>query len=392
MKPKFKAIIKLVKKLVAYMLAFLLIFSGYVILSVHYWSITDEGRLPPKTAVILYAVNNNIITSDMKAPKFFTKPRPATIAREDIIMPLSEDNSIIGRVYYPKSEGPHPIILYYHGGAFMEGYGNIDTHDNIIRALSVRTSSVVIAIGYRLAPEFIFPTAVEDSYAALLWAYENAERWNGDKEQIAVAGDSAGGNLATAVALMARDDQGPSITAQALLYPLTTFQDLPLQSRLIYDSGYYLLSKSVMYRARELYTPLEEMWLSPYISPLNAEKLDNLPATLIITAQFDPLRDEGEQYAKRLAKEGVSVRHLHYQGVMHGFISFYEVMHLGEHGLAETASFLRQAFYETEGIPEQFEQKIIGEKQNVKSVQEHLEAYAIAAFIIIKDITDSLNK
>lgn len=387
MKPKSKAIIKIIKKIVAYTLVFLLLFSGYVILSVHYWSITDEGRLPPKTAVILYAVNNNIITSDMKTPKFFVKSSPATIAREEITMPISEDISIFGRVYYPKSEGPHPIIVYYHGGAFLEGYGNIDTHDNIIRALSARTGSVVIAVGYRVAPEYIFPTAVEDSYATLLWAYEHAKRWNGDKKRIAVAGDSAGGNLATAVALMARDEQGPSIVAQALLYPLTTFQDLPLQSRIMYDSGYYLLSRSVMSRSRELYTPLEEMWLSPYLSPLNAENLADLPATLIITAEFDPLRDEGEQYAQRLAEEGVPVRHLHYQGVMHGFISFYEVMELGEHGLAETALFLRQAFHETDDIPEQFEQKIIRGNQGVKRVREYIEAYAIAAFIIIKEIT-----
>lgn len=387
MKPKSKAIIKIIKKIVAYTLVFLLLFSGYVILSVHYWSITDEGRLPPKTAVILYAVNNNIITSDMKTPKFFVKSSPATIAREEITMPISTDISIFGRVYYPKSEGPHPIIVYYHGGAFLEGYGNIDTHDNIIRALSARTGSVVIAVGYRVAPEYIFPTAVEDSYATLLWAYEHAKRWNGDKKRIAVAGDSAGGNLATAVALMARDEQGPSIVAQALLYPLTTFQDLPLQSRIMYDSGYYLLSRSVMSRSRELYTPLEEMWLSPYLSPLNAENLADLPATLIITAEFDPLRDEGEQYGQRLAESGVPVRHLHYQGVMHGFISFYEVMELGEHGLAETALFLRQAFHETDDIPEQFEQKIIRGNQGVKRVREYIEAYAIAAFIIIKEIT-----
>lgn len=381
---KLKQFYKIAKKSVAFILVFLLIFTGYVILSVYYWSLTNEGRLPPKTAVILHAVNNNMITSNMKPPQFLTTPRPATIAREEIIIPVTEDNLIPGRVYYPKREGPHPIILYYHGGAFIEGYGNIETHDNIIRALSARTGSIVIAVGYRVAPQYVFPTAVEDSYAALLWAYEHAERWNGDNERIAVVGDSAGGNLATAVALMARDDQGPSLVAQALLYPLTTFQDLPLKSRIIYDSGYYLLSRSVMNQARELYTPLAEMWLSPYTSPLNAENLVGLPRTLIITAEFDPLRDEGEQYAQRLAEEGVLVKHLHYEGVMHGFISFYEVMHLGEHGLSQTASFLNQAFRESE-FPEQFEQKIIG-TQGMGKVREYLEAYAIAAYLIVKEV------
>lgn len=378
-------IFKIVKRSVAFLLAFFLIFVGYVIVSVHYWSITDEGRLPPKTAVILYAVNNNIVTSDMQPPRFLTQPRPATIAREDLLIPVSE-GEIPVRVYYPKREGPNPVILYYHGGAFLEGYGNIETHDNIIRALSARTQSVVIAVGYRVAPQYVFPTAVEDSYAALLWAHEHAKNYNGDSERIAVAGDSAGGNLATAVALMSRDFDGPELAAQALLYPLTTFQDIPLQSRIIYDSGYYLLARSVMYRARELYTPEEEMWLSPYTSPLNAKNLEDLPPTLIITAEFDPLKDEGEQYGERLARSGVPVKHLHYKGVMHGFISFYEVMQIGEHGLRQTTTYLKDVFEGEVAVDPDLEKEIVYRPKGKEGVREYIEAYAIAAFLIIQDL------
>lgn len=371
---------KIVKRVLAFFAVLFLSFIGYIALSVHSWTITDEGRLPPKTAVLLHAINNNIVTSDMKPPKFLTQPRPATIAREDIVLSVREGGEISGRVYYPKSEGPHPVILYYHGGAFMEGYGNLETHDNIIRALAVRTNSVVIGVSYRVAPQHAFPTAVNDSYDALLWAYENVSEFNGDPNRIVVAGDSAGGNLATAVALMARDFTGPKIAAQVLLYPLTTFQDIPLQSRIIYDSGYYLLSRGVMYRARDLYTPMEEMWFSPYTSPLNAEDLGDLPPTFIITAEFDPLRDEGEMYGERLAEFEVPVKHLHYEGVMHGFISFYEVLNLGEHGLKETVSYLRTVF--DEEPPTGFEQTVVTRLKGTEAIREYIEAYAIAAFLL----------
>ncbi|GAE35760.1 alpha/beta hydrolase [Halalkalibacter akibai] len=180
----------------------------------------------------------------------------------------------------------------------MEGYGNIHTHDNIVRSLAARTNSIVIAVGYRVAPAYPFPAAIEDSYDALVWAYTNAADLGGDPSSIAVAGDSAGGNIATVVTLMSRDRNGPGISAQALLYPLTTFADIEFDSRLKYDSGYYLLSRSVMMRARDTYTPDEAFWVHDYTSPLDADNLSNLPPAIVITAEFDPLRDEGEAMQK----------------------------------------------------------------------------------------------
>ena len=132
--------LKVVKKMIAVLLTIVLLFIGYVIINVHFWTITDAGRLPPKTAVILHAVNNNIITSRMKPPNFLVQPKPATITREDILIDVSDGGQINARVYYPKKEGPHPIIMFYHGGAFMVGYGDLDTHDNIIRAIAARTN------------------------------------------------------------------------------------------------------------------------------------------------------------------------------------------------------------------------------------------------------------
>lgn len=341
----------------------------------------DEGRLPAKTAVILHAISEQLVTPDVKAPKFFKSSSGTKMVRDDINIPLKDGKNIPARVYRPKDEKKYPIIMYYHGGAFMEGYGSIDTHENIALRLAQRTNSVVVSVGYRVAPAHIFPTAVEDSFEALLWVEENAEKIHGNRHKIAVAGDSAGGNIATVVAAMSRDREGPNIVAQVLYYPLTTFQDVEFMSRQAYANGYYLLSRNVMLQAREQYTPEETMWSSPYTSPLDAEDLAKLPQTLIITAEFDPLRDEGEMYGERLASFGVSTTVIRFNGVMHGFISFYEVMQSGRYGLERSIRFLSDAFnhpnkmnhysFEIENMPTGFE-----------SIRDQAEAYAIASYII----------
>lgn len=249
----------------------LIVFALGIIIYVQHLSHTEAGKVPLKTAVLLHAVNQNLVTADMRVPNFLAVPATTTFTSEMITIPVSDGTEIPAKIYSPLADGPHPIILYYHGGAFMEGYGNIHTHDNIVRALAARTNSIVIAVGYRVAPEHPFPAAIEDSYEALLWATDQAEALGGDRNKIAVVGDSAGGNLATVVSLMSRDRNGPELRAQALLYPLTTFQDEEFLSRETYDSGYYLLSRNVMLRARDAYTPDQATWSLPYTSPLNAE-------------------------------------------------------------------------------------------------------------------------
>ena len=388
-----KSILKNIFLLSSLLTASLLIL---IAISVYLWQTTDEGRLPAKTAVVLHAINNNLVTLDInvRVPQIVSGGSGGgnPLLREDLYMAVQGDVQIPLRIYRPQGEGPFPILMYYHGGAFIKGYGDIDTHNNIIRSLAARTGSVVIAVGYRVAPEHVFPAAVEDSYAAINWAVENAETFNGDPERLSVAGDSAGGNLATVMTLMARDRNGPEITSQVLLYPLTTFQDIPLESRDMYDSGYYLLSRQVMFRARDLYTPDEVMWGSPYTSPLQAENLSDLPPALVITAEFDPLRDEGEAYAKRLSEAGVPVRATRYRGVMHGFVSFFEVMQSGQYGLQEVSSFLRQANQGTLQVPEPYQLQVRQPPQGMDRVRDQTEAFAIAAYLLGRTGANFINQ
>lgn len=377
---------KIIKKLTLWMMiaSLALIMSALtVIISVHYWSYTEAGRVPPKTAVLLHAVHHNLVTPDMKPPRFFSTVGTPSFTSKMIEIPVSDGANIEAKMYQPLDKGPHPIILYYHGGAFMEGYGSIKTHDNIVRSLAARTNSIVIAVGYRVAPAHPFPTAIEDSYDALVWASTHAAELGGDADNIALVGDSAGGNLATVVSLMARDRKGPAIKAQALLYPLTTFQDIEFDSRMKYDSGYYLLSRHVMMRARDTYTPDQSTWQLAYTSPLEADHLYKLPPALVITAEFDPLRDEGEAYARRLAEHGVPVKSIRYNGVMHGFISFYEVMYRGNHGLAQTAQFLRSSF-EEEPSYQPYHLQVYHGANGSTQMRDQIEAYAIGSFLLGK--------
>ncbi|KMK76558.1 alpha/beta hydrolase [Alkalihalobacillus pseudalcaliphilus] len=362
-----------------------IIFIATIVISVNSMSNTEAGKVPIKTGVLLHAINHNLVTPDMKVPRIFAGKGTSTFTREMVEMPTSDGDTIDLRVYQPLKDGPHPIILYYHGGAFMEGYGDINTHDNIVRSLAARTNSVVIAVGYRVAPDHPFPTPIEDSYEALVWAKQHAELFNGDPDKIAVVGDSAGGNLATVVSLMARDRNGPDITAQALLYPLTTFDDVEFPSREKYDSGYYLLSRAVMLKAREQYTPDRSSWSSPYTSPLDASDLSDLPPALVLTAEFDPLRDEGEAYAELLAKNGNYVEGIRYNGVMHGFISFYQVLYHGSHGLAETANFLNnQLNGDSVHTSHTYELAIVDSISDDKKWRDQMEAYAIGTFLLGK--------
>lgn len=353
------------------------------------WQSTDSGRLPAKTAVVLHAINHNLVPLDIEInmPDFLSgSPSPGTtgvrMIREDLNIPVSEHISIPARVYYPNTEGPHPMVMYYHGGAFLEGYGNLDTHDNVIRSIARRTNSVVIAPAYRLAPAYVFPAAIEDSYAAMEWAVENAMDFNGNPDQLNVVGDSAGGNIATVMTIMARDREGPDIQSQVLMYPITTFLDVPFESRDKYDSGYFLLSRGVMYRSRDLYTPQELMWSSPYSSPLHAPDLSNLPPALVITAEFDPLRDEGEAYAERLFEAGSPVTLTRYEGVMHAFISFYEVMESGREGLTQTAQFLRQVNSGRMDPEAEFTFEVREPPVGVERIRDQSEAFAIGAYLL----------
>jgi acetyl esterase len=239
---------------------------------------------------------------------------PEEIATEDRTIP-GPAGEIPIRVYTPAGEGPKPVIVYFHGGGWV--IGELDTVDNPLRRIANRTGAVVVSVDYRLAPEHVYPAAFDDSYAATAWVAEHAAELGGDPERIAVGGDSAGGNLAAAVAIAARDRQGPRLAAQLLIYPVTDF-DFTTESYEQNGEG-YLLTKGSMQWFWAHYLGAQDLGKDPYACPARADDLAGLPPAFVATAEFDPLRDEGEAYAANLRIAGVDVTAKRYDGMLHGF-------------------------------------------------------------------------
>ncbi len=221
------------------------------------------------------------------------------------------------RIYQPTNDKNLPLIVFYHGGGFV--IRDIDSHDNACRRLAHDNQAVVVSVGYRLAPEYKFPIPHQDCYDATVWASENAASINGDASKLVVMGDSAGGNLATVVAQIARDEKGPEICYQVLIYP-TTDARMNHPSIHKFAEG-YLLTKPMMKWFLEQYRSKKEDIYHPHMSPILCEDLSDLPPALIITAEFDPLKDEGIAYAHRLKQAGVEVQHTDYKGLIHAFFN-----------------------------------------------------------------------
>ncbi len=257
-----------------------------------------------------------------------------------------EDRKIAGpagaipvRIYTPQGSGPFPVLVYFHGGGWV--IGNLETHDPVCRKLTRAAGCTVVSVDYRLAPEHKFPAGPEDCYAATRWVAENAASLGADPARIAVGGDSAGGNLAAVVALMARDRGGPPLAYQLLIYPVTDHAfDNPSYRE---NADGYLLTRDAMIWFWNHYLSHEEEGKNPYASPLKARDLRGLPPALVITAEFDPLRDEGEAYAERLREAGVPVTCSRYHGMIHGFFSLSEIMDQGKKAIEEAAQALRLA-------------------------------------------------
>lgn len=246
------------------------------------------------------------------------------------------------RIYLPRSKQAQlPVIVYFHGGGWV--FGDLDSHDNLCRTLASKTDAVVMAVDYRLAPEHVFPAALDDAAAALRWVATNAQTFHGDASRIAVAGDSAGGNLAAALSLLARDQQGPHIRAQVLLYPAVDLSNLNRQSTLDFAQGYFLTRERMAWFI-EQYVPTASQRRKPLASPLLASSHAGLPPALTITAGFDPLRDEGEAYAQALGNAGVTSRMQRYEGVLHGFMSMDRWFPEARQATDLVASFLRERF------------------------------------------------
>ncbi|MFD4371381.1 alpha/beta hydrolase [Streptomyces sp. NPDC058486] len=245
------------------------------------------------------------------------------------------------RVYRPAgAEGPLPVLVYFFGGGWT--LGSIETGDAICRSLTNAAGCLTIAVGYRLAPEHKFPAAVDDCEAGVRWIAEHVGRYCGDASRIAVAGDSAGGNLAAAVTLRNRDAGGPALLAQLLVYPNTDFR-ADTDSRRENADPLLFNDKSVQwYWDNYLATP--EDGTHPHASPLRAADHSGLPPALVITAEYDPLRDEGERYADRLRESGVAVESVRYPGVAHGFFAMAGTLDAGRRAVAHAAAHLRTVF------------------------------------------------
>jgi acetyl esterase len=244
------------------------------------------------------------------------------------------------RIYTPEGITPLPVLVYFHGGGWV--LGDLETHDATCRALANAAGCMVIAVGYRLAPEHKFPTAAEDCYAATKWAVLNAAALGGDPTRIAVGGDSAGGNLAAVVAQMASDRGAPSLVFQLLVYPVTNYA-FDTESYRANAEG-YLLTKDAMVWFWNHYLQNESDGQNPYASPLRGQHLRNLPPALVITAEYDPLRDEGAAYAAKLREAGVPVTHTDYPGMIHGFFSMTKVVDQAKQAINEAGAALKAAF------------------------------------------------
>jgi len=258
---------------------------------------------------------------------------------EDRIIP-GADGEIPIRLYYPAGDAPLPTLVYFHGGGWV--IGDLDTHHGFCHALAKTSGCLVVAVDYRLAPEHRYPAAVEDAYAATKWVAENAALIQADPDRFAVCGDSAGGHLAAVVAFMARDLEGPRIDLQILIYPITDCSfDTPSYDE---NKDGYMLTRDLMKWFWNHFIENEDQANDPYVSPLRAENLSDLPPALIITAEYDPLRDEGESYGKRLQQAGVNVTMSRYPGVIHAFIRMTARLDKAKEALAEVAGALRGAF------------------------------------------------
>jgi acetyl esterase len=267
--------------------------------------------------------------------------RPADIAgaREETI--AGPGGPLRIRLYTPHGTGPFPLLVFFHGSGFV--LCSLDTHDGMCRNLCAGAGCLVASVDYRLAPEHKFPAASEDCLAATRWAASHAAALGADPRRLALAGDSAGGNLAAVTAIRVRDEGGPALCGQLLLYPVTDYHTPGTPSYAANAEGYGL-TRDTMTWFWDHYLADPSQAAHPHASPLRAADLSRLPPALVVTAEYDPLRDEGELYAERLNAAGVPTRLLRCDGVNHGFMFWVGVVDKAGAAMAEACAWLRDGF------------------------------------------------
>jgi acetyl esterase len=242
------------------------------------------------------------------------------------------------RVYTPQGNGPFPVLVFFHGGGWV--LCDLDSHDAPCRILTNKVGCVTVSVDYRLAPEHKFPAGVEDCFAATKWVAAHARELNVDANRLAIGGDSAGGNLSAVIAQLARDAGGPKIAFQLLIYPATE-AELDTASHKTFTDYFLTKDDIVWFWGHYLRGPADRK--DPRVAPALTKNLKGLPPALVITAEFDPLRDEGEAYGEKLRAAGVPVTVSRYEGMIHGFLSMFDALDKGKLALEESAAALKKA-------------------------------------------------
>jgi acetyl esterase len=282
-----------------------------------------------------------------------TPPRPTTVearraaTRESRVINV-EDHTIPGgdggipiRIYAPPGVRPMPVLVYFHGGGWVTG--DLDVTDSFCRIVAEWTPCLVVSVNYRHAPEYAFPAAMNDAFDTTCWVSANIASRGGDAARIGVAGASAGGNLAAAVALRARDEGSPGLVLQYLIYPVI---DSSMASRSYIENGEgFSLTAEAMRWYWDVYVPNFADRINPYASPNYAKDISGVAPAYVQTAEYDPLRDEGENYAGLLRNAGVPVVLKRYDGLIHGFMSNHNEFDAAKLALIETATQLRVMFH-----------------------------------------------
>jgi len=263
-------------------------------------------------------------------------PSPSMHKVADLEIQMRDSEQIPVRVYRPSNSENLKTIVFYHGGGFV--LRNLDSHDDLCRRIAKKTGALVISVGYRLAPEFKFPIPVNDCYDALLWANKRAAAYGGNPNDLVVMGDSAGGNLATVTSILSRDENGPKISKQVLIYPAV---DARLNHPSIdkFKDG-YLLTKEMMHWFVDHYAKTPEDKLNPLMSPLLTEDLSGLPPAFVSTSDHDPLKDEGEAYYRKLLAAGNQAIFKEYKNTIHGFANIPRISKQANVLVDDIAAFL----------------------------------------------------
>jgi acetyl esterase len=296
-------------------------------------ALLERRPLPPLETVTPAQAR---ITRRQQAALYGGAPEPVGSVRD---LQLDLHVGLRARHYAPADPGgPQPLLVFFHGGGFV--FGDLDTHDGLCRLLCAHAGAHVLAVDYRLAPEHPFPAPVEDAVAALAWAHANAAALGADPGRIGVGGDSAGGNLAAVAVQLEREAGGPAAVLQLLIYPVTDFTGWRA-SRELFGEGFFLTNAEMDWFEAHYLGGSRELASDPRASPLLAAELAGLPPALVVTAAFDPLRDEGEEYAHALSAAGVPTVLRRFPGVIHGFVSATGVSRSAREAVIEIAGMAR---------------------------------------------------